>query len=185
MNTILKLGHRSLITVTNKVSFPLTSEDKEDIETLIKTLNDRLNSEGIAANQIGINKQIIAYRLPKNITIDEYNPNPFFEPQILINPEIDLLSEEKEYGLEGCLSIPGMYAVVPRYSNVHISGYDINGILLEETTTGFLSRNLQHEIDHLNGLTIFHRIEDHSLISFKSEKYISYNVRQDSLGKSS
>ena len=72
-------------------------------------------------------------------------------------------------GWEGCLSIPGICAVVPRYKTIHISAYNKEAILHEFSVSDFHARNLQHEIDHLNGLTIFDRIKDNTYISFKSE----------------
>ena len=164
---VLKLGRLELINKTMNVSFPLDDKSKECIKDMKDTLLSIPNSAGLAANQILIDKQIIVYRIPKErVNKDE---EYFDDPIVLINPKIDIFSDHKEDGWEGCLSIPGIRAVVPRYKEIHVSGYDENGILCEKYVKGFHARNLQHEIDHLNGLTIFDRIEEKSFISFKSE----------------
>ena len=164
---VLKLGCIELITKTKPVSFPLNNETIQEINDMKDTLLSIPNSAGLAANQIGINKQIIVYRLPK----ERVGKNEFFfnDPIVMINPKIDLCSKEKENGWEGCLSIPSIRTVVSRYNHIHVSGYDKDGVLIEKEVNNFHARNLQHEIDHLNGITIFDRNEDKKLISFKSE----------------
>lgn len=91
---------------------------------------------------------------------------------VLINPKI-------EFESEGCLSIPSIRAIVPRHKSIHVSGYDENGILHEKYVSGFHSRNIQHELDHLNGITILSRIENYNFVSFKSELS---NVKTSSMG---
>jgi len=164
---ILKLGSIELITKTKQVLFPLNQEIIQNINDMRDTLLSIPNSAGLAANQIGIDKQIIMYRIPEErVNCDE---EYFDEPIILINPTIDIYSNEQEDGWEGCLSIPSLRAIVPRYKEIHVSGFDYNGVLYEKDVKGFYSRNLQHEIDHLNGITIFERILNKKMISFKSE----------------
>jgi peptide deformylase len=167
MTEILKLGRLELLTKTKTVKFPLTDETKNEIQLMKETLQSIPSSAGLAANQIGVDKQIIVYRLP--IERMENKEEATDEIMVLINPEVEIESEEKENGWEGCLSIPSIRAVVPRHKSIHVSGYDQDGVLHEKHVSGFHARNLQHEIDHLNGLTIFSRIENYNFVSFKSE----------------
>ena len=164
---VLKLGRLELITITNQVSFPLNNETIKEIDDIKDTLLNIPNSAGLAANQIGINKQIIVYRIPKERV--NQNEEYFNDLVVLINPIIDVCSKEKEDGWEGCLSIPSLRAVVPRYIEIHVSGFDEDGVLYEKTVNNSHARNLQHEVDHLNGMTFFDRIQDKKMISFKSE----------------
>ena len=184
MTEILKLGRLELLTKTKTVKFPLTDETKNEIQLMKETLQSIPSSAGLAANQIGVDKQIIVYRLPFERM--ENKEEATDKIMVLINPEIDFESKEKEYGWEGCLSIPSLRAVVSRHKCIHVSGYDEHGILHEKYVGGFHSRNIQHEIDHLNGLTILSRVEDHRFISFKSElsKGIvkNSNIRTSSMG---
>lgn len=166
MNDIIKIGSILLIQKCDIVSINDKSLSKT-IKLLKKTLNNIPDSAGIAANQIGINKQIIAYRNPKN-RVDK-NEESFNDIRILINPVIESTSNDLNLGWEGCLSIPNIKSVVSRYNSIHISGYDEEFIFQEIFASGFLSRNLQHEIDHLLGKTIFDRIYDSKFISHSNE----------------
>ena len=163
---VLILGRIELITKTNQVSFPLNNETIEEINDIKDTFLNFSKSAGLAANQIGINKQIIITRLPN------------YNHVVLINPKIDICSTEKEYEWEGCLSIPSLRAVVPRYSSIYVSGYDEDGVLHENQASHFFARNIQRNIDYLNGITLFHRVQDSKLISFKSE--LQYGILDDS-----
>lgn len=164
---ILTLGRLELITKTRNVKFPLNDETITDIQNLKDTLLSIKESAGLAANQIGVNKQIIVYRVPRKRVEDG---DEFFEEmRVLINPIIENKSRDIDQGWEGCLSVPQLKMVVNRYKTIHVSGYDENGTLLEFDASGFHARNIQHEIDHLNGITFFDRNVDTKLMSMKSE----------------
>ena len=147
---VLKLDSR-LITKTKQVSFPLNIETIKEIDDMKYTLLlSTPNSASLAANQIGINKQIIVYGIN--------------DPIVMINPTIDLYSKEKTYGQERCLSVPSFDGIVPRYSQIHVSGYDEFGVLHEKIENNLCARHIQHAIDHLNGITVFDRIKNKTLL---------------------
>ncbi|HHL45715.1 MAG TPA: peptide deformylase, partial [Gammaproteobacteria bacterium] len=88
---------------------------------------------------------------------------------VLINPEIELLTSEMESGWEGCLSVPGMRGLVPRYRQIRYRGFDQNGKKIEREAEGFHARVVQHELDHLNGILYPQRIEDMRMFGFEQE----------------
>lgn len=153
---ILKLGSLELINKTKQVHFPLNKETQKEINDMKDTLISINGSTGLSANQLGINKQILVYRINE-------------DPIIFINPNIDICSTTIECEWEECYSIPTICAVVPRYKKIHISGFDEKGVLYENVVDNFHARNFQHTIDYLNGINIFERIIDKTLISYKTE----------------
>jgi len=88
---------------------------------------------------------------------------------VLINPEIEPLSDEKAFGWEGCLSIPTMMGEVPRFTRIRYSAYDLHGQRFEREASGFHARVVQHECDHLDGILYPYRIEDMSRFGFAEE----------------
>ena len=182
--TILKLGNVHLINKAQSVIFPLDNETKTNIEDLKHTLLSLKQSAGLSANQLGINKQIIVYRVPFERVNDceEY----FTDIRVLINPCIDNVSNELSQNWEGCLSVPNIKLVTQRYSSIHVSGFDENQVLQEINAKGFLSFCLQHEIDHLNGITFFERNDNKKMITLKDELntgvFMNSNVNKLSMG---
>ena len=179
---IYKLGHPFLYASPQKVKFPLDEETKKDILLLKNALKCNTSSAGIAANQLGINKQIIVYTIPQSRVQLEPNYSSFDEPRVLINPVLDAMSVEKYYAWEGCLSIPGIRMVVPRCVSTHLSAYNEDGIFLEEDHTGFHSRCLQHEIDHLNGKTLLDYMQEYQELFHEDEiKHYPIELRKDTI----
>jgi len=164
MENFIYDGHPLLRTVASEVSLPLTDEDKEVMRQLIEYLKNSQTPKmvrkhklkegiGLAAPQIGLSKRIFAARAEdENGQLHEY---------VLANPKIVSHSEALTYlpNGEGCLSvkknIPG---IVPRYKNVKIVGYNIDGEYVEIKAKGFISIIFQHEIDHLNGKMFYDHI---------------------------
>ena len=130
---------------------------------------------GIAANQLGINERIIVYRLPQSRSPNDY----FDEPCIIINPIIKYKSDEQYNAWEGCLSIPNIKAVVPRSKVIIISGYNENCQYVEKQVSHFHARNIQHEIDHLDGITILDKQYSH--IAVRSELNNGIQIVADSI----
>lgn len=122
---------------------------------------------GLAAPQIGISKRII---IVASRPTHRYPNAPLMEPVVMINPEYRALSEDtKEKDWEGCLSIPGIRALVPRYTEISIHYTDEQGDFVESELTGFVARIFQHEIDHLDGLVYLDRVENNRDIVSESE----------------
>ncbi len=151
-------------------SIPVTEFD-ETLHLLIKDLKETMIKKGgvgIAAPQIGINKRVILFGFDKNERYPTEAPVPF---TVLINPEYKILSDKLIFGWEGCLSVPGLRGLVPRYESIQYQGYDMDGNLIERTAEGFHARIIQHEVDHLDGILFPFRIED--LRDFGYEEAIS------------
>jgi len=162
---ILKMGEPSLFEASAKVEKFGTPE----LRALIIDLEDTMkaaNGAGIAAPQIGVNLQVVIFGS------DEINPRypdaPVVRRTTLINPVIEPLAEEKEEGWEGCLSVPGMRGVVPRYTRIRYTGFDEQGNPIDREATGFHARVVQHECDHLWGILYPMRVEDMSRFGYTS-----------------
>lgn len=125
------------------------------IDDMIETMYAALGV-GLAANQVGIQKQVIVIDVSSREVVDVASP-PESSLIVLINPEI-IASEGETEIEEGCLSLPGYMTVIKRAEKVRVRGLDRHGKPIEIEGTGLLSRALQHEIDHLNGLLLIDRI---------------------------
>ncbi|MDP3640812.1 MAG: peptide deformylase, partial [Alphaproteobacteria bacterium] len=131
------------------ISFPLSNEDKVDIQALEQQFDYEDNCAGLAAPQIGISKQVIVFATPDDPNIKKFRPDFVQEmPKTLwINPEYDGVEEDGMHeDYEGCFSIAEMAGSVNRYNTIQYGTYDINGNLLEGRAKGFLARIIQHEI---------------------------------------
>ena len=145
--------------------------DVHDIEILqiIGAMQDTLAAMpgvGIAAPQISCSKQIV---IIASRPTPRYPHAPLMEPTVMINPGFKALSERQEKDWEGCLSVPGIRALVPRYQDIAIHYIDQQGGLVETTLNGFVARIFQHEFDHLLGKTYLDRVEDNRDIYAESE----------------
>jgi peptide deformylase len=143
--------------------------DTPELHALIADMEDTMkaaNGAGIAAPQIGVNLQVVIFGS------DEINPRypdaPVVPRTVLINPVIEPLGEEKEQGWEGCLSVPGMRGVVPRYTHIRYSGFDEHGNPINREADDFHARVVQHECDHLWGILYPMRVEDMSRFGYTS-----------------
>ena len=123
------------------------------------------NGVGLAAPQIGINKRIITFGFKESLRYRNEKSIPF---QVLINPEYKVIGNDLVEGWEGCLSIPGIRGLVRRFKKIEYTGIDENGFLIKKIADGFLSRIIQHEIDHLNGTLFLSRIHDTSHLIHES-----------------
>ncbi|MDO9423151.1 MAG: peptide deformylase [Methylobacter sp.] len=140
-----------------------------EILQIIKAMQTTLaatSGVGIAAPQISQSKQII---IMASRPTPRYPSAPLMEPTVMINPGFDALSEIQEKDWEGCLSIPGIRALVPRYRDIMIRYTDRQGGLVEAKLSGFAARIFQHEVDHLEGKTYLDRVENNADIFAESE----------------
>lgn len=162
---IVKMGNEQLATP----SIPVDDFTDPGLSRLIQDLEDTMKEKGgvgIAAPQIGCNKRIILFGFEQNKRYPNEKPVPF---TILINPEYKSLSEEMVDGWEGCLSVPGLRGLVPRYNKIEYKGYDQKGVLISRIVQGFHARIIQHECDHLNGILFPQRIKDLRYFGFEDE----------------
>ena len=154
----------------------VTDIESSEIKQLINTLQDTLASTqgvGIAAPQINESKQVIIIASRPSA---RYPNAPLMEPTVMINPTFEALSESIEKDWEGCLSIPAIRALVPRYKEIKISYPDITGKKINTQLEGFVARVFQHEFDHLEGKVYLDRVESNQDIFAESEYYKLLNL---------
>jgi peptide deformylase len=159
---VLRMGDPRLFAVSRRVEALATPE----LDALIEDMRDTmkaLNGAGLAAPQIGVDLQLVIFGFAKN---DRYPDAPPVPRTVLINPTITPLSEAIEEGWEGCLSVPGLRGVVPRYARIRYTGYDPNGHAIDRQAEGFHARVVQHECDHLLGTLYPMRVRDFSKFGF-------------------
>ena len=156
---ITRLGHPKIRQGTE----PVSSEEvhSQDIQRLIddmvETMRDA-NGVGIAAPQVHVSKQIIVIEVsPEN---PRYPNQPAVPLTVLLNPTITDHAETTEEGWEGCLSVPDLRGLVPRWTRVKVSGLDRQGQAVEWEAEGFFARVIQHEVDHLHGRVFLDRLPD-------------------------
>jgi peptide deformylase len=160
---VLKMGHPLL----RLVAPPVATFDAAQINALLIDMEDTmraLNGAGIAAPQIGVSLRVVIFEMQENPRYPHVAPIPF---TVLINPVLEPLGTEMEEGWEGCLSVPGLRGVVPRYRRLHYSGLDRHGQFFERTVEGFHARVVQHEVDHLDGVLFPQRVEDMTRFGFE------------------
>ena len=161
---ILKMGNPDLLKVSEPVDF-----EKDDLKTLIEDMKETMKANdgaGLAAPQIGVFKRLVIFGFDTNDRYPEADSVPF---TVLINPTITPLSDEKENGWEGCLSVPGLRGVVPRFTHIKYEGYDAEGNKIEREVEDFHARVVQHECDHLDGILYPMKIEDYRYFGFHEE----------------
>jgi len=128
-------------------AFNFNKFSKKEIRELIKEMRKTMKEKegvGLSANQVGLNFKMFIAEIP-----DKNGKKKFY---VIFNPELEKESEEKEIGIEGCLSVPDMIGEVKRTKKITVAGYDKNGKKIKVKAFGFLARVFQHEIDHLNGI---------------------------------
>lgn len=137
-----------------------------ELASLINDMFDTMhaaNGAGLAAPQIGVNLQLVIFGFNKN---ERYPDAPAVPQTVLINPVLIPLSDHTEEGWEGCLSVPGLRGMVPRWTALRYTGYDQYGNKIERDVEGFHARVVQHECDHLEGVLYPMRIKDFSRFGF-------------------
>lgn len=153
---VLKMGDPLLL----QRAQPVQAFDTPELEALLVDMHDTmesLNGAGLAAPQIGVSLQVVIFGISHNPRYPEAESVPY---TVLINPVLEAISTELEDGWEGCLSVPGMRGLVPRYKQLRYHGYDQHGNAIDRTVSDFHARVVQHEVDHLEGILYPMRIPD-------------------------
>ncbi len=153
---ILKMGDPRLLRVAQPVREFGTAELQALVADLFETMQ-AARGAGLAAPQIGVDLQVVIFGFAHNERYPEAPPVP---RTVLINPVVAPLSDDEEEGWEGCLSLPGLRGVVPRWSRVRYRGFDPEGRMIEREAEGFHARVVQHECDHLIGRLYPTRMRD-------------------------
>jgi peptide deformylase len=161
---ILKMGDERLL----RVAQPVEHFDTPELHALIADLEDTMaaaNGAGLAAPQIGVDLAVVIFGVTHT---DRYPDAPPVPKTVLINPVITPLSLDEEDGWEGCLSVPGLRGIVPRWSRIRYTGVDQHGQTIDREAEGFHARVVQHECDHLIGKLYPMRIRDFSRFGYTS-----------------
>lgn len=149
-----------------EVAAPVTAFDTPELHALIADMHDTmaaLHGAGLAAPQIGVGLRVVIFGVDHNPRYPDAETVPY---TVLVNPELEPIGEERDLGWEGCLSVPGMRGVVPRYTRLRYRGFDPAGAPIAREAEGFHARVVQHECDHLDGILYPMRIEDMRLFGF-------------------
>ncbi len=165
IHKVLRMGEPGLL----QISKPVTDFNTAHLDQLLVDMWDTMqatNGAGLAAPQIGINLRVVIFGFDNNPRYPDALDIP---TTVLINPEIYIIGDEMEESWEGCLSLPAMRALVPRYKNIRYSGYDANGQPFTREVTGFHARVVQHECDHLDGILYPQRITNMQSFGFREE----------------
>jgi peptide deformylase len=159
---VLKMGDASLLQVAERVE----NFDTPELKALIQDMHDTMEAEdgaGLAAPQIGVGLQVVIFGVEKNARYPDAESVPY---TVLINPVVKPLTKETEEDWEGCLSVPGMRGIVPRFSKIDYQGYDQYGNSINRNADGFHARVVQHECDHLQGILYPMRITNFRTFGF-------------------
>lgn len=159
---ILKMGDPRLL----RQAEPVSDFNTPELHALIADMFDTMhaaNGAGLAAPQIGVNLQLVIFGFSSN---ERYPDAPAVPETVLLNPVLTPLADDMEDGWEGCLSVPGLRGVVPRYARLRYQGFDPYGKPIDREVDGFHARVVQHECDHLNGILYPMRIRDFSRFGF-------------------
>jgi len=172
---ILKMGDPRLLRVAQPVQAFGTPELRELIADMFETMHS-VNGAGLAAPQIGVDLALVIFGFKHNV---RYPDAPAVPETVLINPQITPLDDAEEEGWEGCLSVPGMRGVVPRFARIRYTGYGPDGERIEREAEGFHARVVQHECDHLIGKLYPMRIRDFSRFGFTSVLFPELDATED------
>ena len=176
IHTILKMGDPRLL----RVAQPVTEFDTDDLHWLVRDMFDTMvaaNGAGLAAPQIGVDLQLVIFGT--DAPNPRYPEAPIVPRTVLVNPVIEPLGVEEEEGWEGCLSVPGLRGVVPRWSRIRYTGFDEKGTPIDRTVDGFHARVVQHECDHLIGKLYPMRVRDFSRFGFTEVLFPEISAAED------
>jgi len=175
IRAVLKMGDPRLLEKSRPVEAFGTRELRELIADMRDTMAD-LNGAGLAAPQIGVPVRVAIFGVKRNPRYPDAEEVP---DTVLINPVITPLGEEMEEAWEGCLSVPGMRGVVPRFKRLRYRGFDESGNPIDRSVEGFHARVVQHECDHLDGILYPMRIRDMSKFGFVEVLFPDQDFRDE------
>src|SRR5882672_1240234 len=164
---VLRMGHPIL----RERARPVEKFATPELRALLQDMQDTMAAKtgaGLAAPQIGVSQRVVIFGVEKNERYPDAEPVPF---TVLVNPKIVILTREVEEEWEGCLSVPGMRGLVPRYTKLRYTGFDVEGNPIDRVAEGFHARVVQHECDHLDGILYPQRMTDLSRFGFNEELF--------------
>ena len=173
---ILKMGDARLL----RMAEPVTVFDTPELHALLVDMHDTMASvhgAGLAAPQIGVNLQLVVFG--STAVNPRYPGRPLVPRTVLINPVISPLGAEEEEDWEGCLSVPGLRGVVPRWARIRYTGFDEKGGPIDRTVAGFHARVVQHECDHLIGKLYPMRVRDFTRFGYTEVLFPEISAAED------
>ncbi|MEO7741602.1 MAG: peptide deformylase [Usitatibacter sp.] len=172
---VLRMGHP----VLRERAKPVEQLATPELRTLVQDMKETMASKdgaGLAAPQIGVGQRVVIFGVTSNPRYPDAEEVPF---TVLVNPKLTMLSREVEEDWEGCLSVPGMRGVVPRYTKLRYTGFDEEGNAIDRVAEGFHARVVQHECDHLDGILYPQRMTDMSRFGFNEELFPGEEIADD------
>jgi peptide deformylase len=173
---ILKMGDPRLLRVAQPVQAFDTSELHVLIDDMFETMHS-VNGAGLAAPQIGVDLALVIFGFRNGN--QRYPDAPPVPETVLINPRITPLGDAEEEAWEGCLSVPGLRGLVPRYTRIRYTGFHPLGAAIEREAEGFHARVVQHECDHLIGRLYPTRIRDLTKFGYTSVLFPGLDAAED------
>ena len=173
---ILKMGDPRLL----RQAQAITAFDTPELHALVQDMRETMaavHGAGLAAPQIGVNLQLVIFGT--DMVNPRYPEAPPVPRTVLINPVISPLGDDEQEDWEGCLSVPGLRAVVPRWSRIRYTGFDAHGQPIDRTVDGFHARVVQHECDHLIGKLYPMRVRDFSRFGFTDVLFPAIGAVED------
>ena len=173
---ILKMGDPRLL----RVAQPVRDFGSDALHRLVHDLLDTMRAAdgaGLAAPQIGVDLQLVIFGA--DAVNPRYPDQPPVPRTVLCNPVVEPIGDEQEEGWEGCLSVPGLRGVVPRWRRIRYSGFDPDGQPVERTAEGFHARVVQHECDHLLGKLYPMRMRDFARFGFTEVLFPGLDASDD------
>ena len=164
---IARMGHPVLLQRAEPVPDPAAPEIRRLVADMIETMEDAQGA-GLAAPQVHVPLRLFVFRVPPGRT-EPAEGDGEMGNTVVINPQLELLGDEMVMRWEGCLSIPGLRAAVPRHARVRYAGVDNDGHPVEALASGFHAGVVQHEYDHLDGILYPMRMSDFRLFGFNEE----------------
>ena len=172
---ILKMGDARLL----RVARPVTAFGTRELERLVADMFDTMrvaHGAGLAAPQIGVDLALVVFGFDHTERYPDADAVPL---TVLINPQITPLDDAEEDGWEGCLSVPGLRGVVPRFARIRYEGFDVSGQRIEREAEGFHARLVQHECDHLIGKLYPMRVRDFRQFGYTSVLFPELDAHAD------
>ncbi len=172
---VLKMGDPRLLAVAEQVTAVGTPAMDQLLIDMRETMC-HLDGAGLAAPQIGVGLRVVIFGFDANPRYPDAEPVPY---TVLINPILTPIGTIQDEGWEGCLSVPGMRGLVPRYRELRYTGIDAGGAVIDRTVRDFHARVVQHEVDHLDGILYPRRIRDLTRFGFTDALFPGESLSDD------
>ena len=176
IHPILKMGDPRLL----RIAQPVPRFDTPELHALVRDMQETMahvNGAGLAAPQIGVDLQVVIFG--SGLVNPRYPDAEPIPETVLINPTITTLGAEEVEDWEGCLSVPGLRGVVPRWQSIRYQGWDVQGQVIERDVSGFHARVVQHECDHLMGKLYPMRVRDFSRFGYTDVLFPGISAVED------